>query len=70
LGTRLVGKILDMGKKDFELSIKMITLDVIADNKPAFSLYRKMGFEEVAVLPRYFQHKGGLLDIIVMNLYL
>jgi ribosomal protein S18 acetylase RimI-like enzyme len=70
LGTILLDEIFKMAKKDFKPSIKMITLDVIADNKPAFSLYRRMGFKKVAVLPRYFQHRGGLLDIIVMNLYL
>jgi ribosomal protein S18 acetylase RimI-like enzyme len=65
-----MGEILKLAKNDFEPGIKMITLDVIADNKPAFSLYRKMGFKKVAVLPRYFQHRGELLDIVVMNLYL
>ncbi|UMX47759.1 MAG: GNAT family N-acetyltransferase [Candidatus Nealsonbacteria bacterium DGGOD1a] len=70
LGTFLIAEIFEMAKNGLDPSIKMITLDVIAKNEPAIRLYRKMGFKKVAVLPKYFRHRGELLDIVVMNLYL
>jgi ribosomal protein S18 acetylase RimI-like enzyme len=70
LGSCLMGKIIEAAKNDLEPKIKMLTLDVIADNIPAIALYRKMGFKKTASLPGYFQHRGGLLDVIVMTLYL
>ncbi|MFZ3074100.1 MAG: GNAT family N-acetyltransferase [Minisyncoccales bacterium] len=70
LGSFLIGKIIGMAKKDFKPEIEMITLDAVADNQPAVALYQKTGFRKVAVLPEYFRHRGELLDIVVMNLYL
>lgn len=44
--------------------IREVFLEVRADNAPAQELYRALGFEQLAVRPRYY--KGGI-DALVMR---
>jgi ribosomal protein S18 acetylase RimI-like enzyme len=66
LGTYLMGEILKLAKKDLKPKPKFIKLGVFSTNKPAFGLYKKMGFKKVAKMPKFLQHKGKLVDEFVM----
>lgn len=41
--------------------IPSIFLEVSAENQPAISLYKKMGFEQFAVRPKYYHHTTDAL---------
>ena len=70
LGTKLITQIIETAKKEIEPKPKIIQLRVYAMNKPAIGLYRKLGFEQVAKLPKQIYYKGELVDEFVMNKYL
>lgn len=42
-----------------------VFLEVRVDNEPAANLYRSLGFEEIAVRPRYYQPEG--VDALIMR---
>lgn len=68
---------LGLGERLFELNIKTakerlkprnIYLWVMGPNKPARALYKKLGFKEMAVFPKWMLHKGRYIDQIFMKL--
>jgi len=50
--------------------LKVIILDVYEKNRPAVSIYRKMGFKEVGRIPKAIFWKGEYIDDIKMALIL
>jgi len=70
LGKHLMAEIIKLAKTDLNPKPKMIELSVYANNKPAIGLYKKMGFKQVAKLPKQMQWKGKLVDEFVMIKYL
>jgi RimJ/RimL family protein N-acetyltransferase len=70
LGKYLICKILKLAKKELKPKPKIIRLGVFPDNKPAMGLYKKVGFKEVARIPKQIQYKGKLLGEVIMLLYL
>lgn len=64
LGTYLGNEIIKAAKN--RLKIKIARLSVYPKNKPAQALYKKLGFKQVAVIPKQAQYKGRLIDEIVM----
>ncbi len=66
LGKYLIKEIIKLAKKELKPKPKIITFDAFANNKPAISLYKKMGFKQVGKIPRQFQYKGKLVDEIIM----
>lgn len=70
LGTYLTKEILKLAKKELKPKPKIIRLSVYPNNKPAIGLYKKFGFKKVASIPKQIQHKGKLLDEIIMLLKL
>lgn len=66
VGTAMMKTILEIGKKDKE--IKVIYLDVYAQNKAAIKMYKKLGFKKVARLKNRVQYKGKLADEFIMDL--
>jgi len=70
LGSYLLAALIRAAKKELHPAPKMIQLEVYSDNKPAIGLYKKMGFKRVARLPKQVQHKGKLVDELVMQLHL
>lgn len=49
-----------------ELGSKIMTLDVIADNKRAISLYKKIGFKKIGILPKAHKRKNHYIDVLKM----
>ena len=47
----------------------MIDLKVYTNNKAGIALYKKMGFKQVAKLPKQMQWKNKLIDEFVMVKY-
>jgi len=70
LGKCLMGKIIKLAKKRLKPNPKIIRLSVFSTNKPAISLYKKMGFKIVAKIPKQISHKRKLIDEVIMLLYL
>lgn len=62
LGEKLLREIILLSKK--KLKPKNIYLNVFAKNKIALSLYRKVGFRELARFPKWYKHKGKYYDSI------
>lgn len=68
LGEGLLRMNIEHAKKFFNETPKNIYLSVFATNRPAKALYRKLGFKEIAVLPKWLKHKGQYIDHIYMKL--
>ena len=68
VGTHLIGALIDFVKNTGKLEI--IHLQVKSDNERAIALYKKMGFKEIGVYPKYTKINGQYFDDILMNLYL
>ena len=67
VGTGLMKGLIDFAKNTGVLEI--LHLQVRADNAAAIALYKKMGFEEIGVYPKYTKINGEYFDDILMNLY-
>lgn len=70
LGKYLIKEIIKLSKKELIFKPKVIRLSVISANKPAIIFYKKMGFKEVAEIPKQLQYKGKLSGEKIMILYL
>ncbi len=68
LGKYLMAEIIKLAKKTFGKKIKIVLLNVFDGNKPAMSLYKKMGFKPVAKLPKRIQYRDKLISETVMML--
>jgi len=66
LGKCLMDEVINLAKKQLKPKPKIIRLSVFATNKPAVSLYKKMGFKIVAKIPKQISHKGKLIDEVIM----
>jgi ribosomal protein S18 acetylase RimI-like enzyme len=66
LGKYMTKEIIDFAVKELKNTPKIIRLSVFANNKPAQGLYKKMGFKEVARIPKQIQYKKRLTDEVVM----
>ncbi|MGA9775601.1 MAG: GNAT family protein [Candidatus Dormiibacterota bacterium] len=51
-----------------ELGLHRVSLDVIAPNRPALELYRKVGFQEEGRLRERLLRGGGAFDLLYMGL--
>jgi len=70
LGTYLMKEILKSAKKKLKPKPKMLRFGAFAVNKVALYLYKKMGCNPVAKIPRQFKLKGKFYDEIIMLKYL
>lgn len=70
LGKYLMGEIIKLAKKELKPKPQIIRLSVFSTNEPAIKLYQKYGFKKTAKIPKQIQHKGKLVDEIIMLLYL
>jgi ribosomal protein S18 acetylase RimI-like enzyme len=64
LGKFLMKTVLKIAKD--KLRPTLFRLSVFSTNKIAQNLYKKLGFKEVARIPKQIQYKGKLVDEIVM----
>ena len=69
LGKYLISEVIKLAKKKLNPKPKIIQLEVYTNNKPAIGLYKKMGFKQIAKLPKQIQYKGKLIDELVMLLH-
>ncbi len=67
IGSRLMSSLLDSAKK---AGLKMVELEVFANNPRAMHVYKKLGFRQVGRVPRKLVHKGRYVDAIVMSKWL
>jgi RimJ/RimL family protein N-acetyltransferase len=68
LGTAMLAKLMELSRKE---GLHRIGLSVVADNKRAVHLYRKMGFKIEGVMKgAYFGEDGKYHDELVMGLLL
>lgn len=70
LGEHLAKEVIALAQKRFKPSPKIIKLEVLINNEPAQGLYKKIGFKEVARVPKQIQYNGELIDEFVMLLEL
>jgi len=68
VGTYLMNALIDFAKNTG--TVEVIHLGVKADNIHAIALYKKLGFEQIGVYPKFFKINGVYYDEILMNLYL
>jgi len=68
VGTHLISALIDFAKRAEKLEI--IHLQVKSDNERAIALYKKMGFREIGMYPKYTKINDQYFDDILMNLYL
>ena len=61
-GEALVSKAKELAK---EKQLEMILLEVRVSNAPAISLYKKMGFEELGIRKKFYEHP--VEDAIIMK---
>jgi GNAT superfamily N-acetyltransferase len=67
LGTKLIKLLIEWAKKK---KIDFIELSVYEKNPDAKRLYERLGFKEVAVIPKRVKRGKEYIDDIIMHLYL
>jgi len=70
LGTYLTKEIIKLAKKELKSRPKIIRLSAYVTNKPAIAFYKKLGFKEVARIPKQGKIKGKLVAEVIMLLEL
>jgi ribosomal protein S18 acetylase RimI-like enzyme len=65
LGKYIMAEVLNLAKKELP-GLKMFQLEVYENNKPAIALYKKMGFKEVARVPKAVQFNNKLIGEYIM----
>jgi len=68
MGKYLMAEVIKLAKRELKPKPEIIRLSVFSNNKPAISLYRKIGFKEVGRIPKQIQYQGKLVDEIIMLL--
>jgi len=68
VGTFLMQEIINFAKESGKLEV--LHLGVRVDNEHAISLYKKIGFKEIGLYPKFFKINGEYYDETLMNLYL
>jgi len=68
LGEGMLRLNIKTAKTFFKPKPRNIYLTVFKANKPAYALYRKLGFREFAVMPDWFLHRGKYIDMIALKL--
>jgi len=68
VGTCLMNELIDFAKNSDK--IEMLHLGVKSDNVNAIALYKKCGFEQIGVYPKFFKIDGVYYDEVLMNLYI
>ena len=68
LGQKIIPLLIREAKK--EIKIKIVTLQVVKENKIALHVYEKLGFQRVGEIKRGINHFGKYLDEIIMVKYL
>ena len=71
-GLGLAEELLKEAIKDAKkyLKLKILKINVYAENKKALKLYKKLGFEKVGKIKKGRYHFGRYLDLIIMVKYL
>ena len=64
IGTEMIKRIFEQAKN---LKIRIIELEVIADNERGINLYHKMGFADIGIYKDYFFVTGIFKDAVVMQ---
>lgn len=64
IGTEMIKRIFKQAKN---LKIRIIELEVIADNERGINLYHKMGFADIGIYKDYFFVNGIFKDAVVMQ---
>ena len=64
IGTEMIKRIFEQAKN---LKIRIIELEVIADNERGINLYHKMGFADIGIYKDYFFVNGIFKDAVVMQ---
>lgn len=65
IGTRMIKKALDMARNISGL--KIVEMIVFSTNERAIRLYKKLGFKDVAKIPREYEYRSVLIDSIIMQ---
>lgn len=68
LGEALLRLNVKTAKGWFRPRPRNIWLSVFRENKAAYRLYKKVGFKEFAVWPKWYLHEGRYIDAIVLKL--
>jgi len=68
IGTCLMNEMIGFAKQTNKL--KIIHLGVRSDNTRAIALYKKLGFQEIGLYPKFFKIDDEFYDEVLMNLYL
>lgn len=66
LGKKLLAEIIKLAKK--KLKPKIIYLTVTAGNKPAYKLYKKLGFKKIATIPNWIKVRRKYRNVVYMRL--
>ena len=66
LGTYLTKEIIKLAKKELKPRPKIIRLSAYSINKPAIAFYKKLGFKEVARIPKQGKIKDKLVAEVIM----
>ena len=70
VGKILLQHLISETKKELK-AVKIMTLEVFANNPVAIALYKKLGFRKYGCLPNGIKHRGKYVDAILMykNIY-
>ena len=66
LGEYLMSEIMKLAIEKMKPGLKIIQLEVYENNKPAMSLYKKMGFKTVGKIPKQIQNENKLFSEYIM----
>ena len=67
IGRALVEKAEDVARST---GVVKIEVEVVAENTPSLSLFRKMGYQEEGVRKEKFNYRGRLVDVVLLGKFL